>query len=362
MSIENILVTIWWATVGVVSLIILLLLYLMFRKYQRNRRLQAITRLTEQLAKADSALNQYISTGERSRKMLAKNSLEQKAIEEMLIHRLSLSRSKNEQERIMELSEYYFADTYAIQLRSSRWSDRINALLYIEQFQMTRLKPDLLVALNRKNHTEDERFLILRILAVFQAPEIMDELEPAAVQYSDIQLLQLVLLIKEDLLEQLLQQFDKYSPKLRYIIIDSLRINNIRTQEVLQLLEQCMYSNDKEMRIRAMKALANFGYMSPEAADRMEQALTEQSSVSWQERLMRVKVINSTRDERFLPYLEQLVSDDSYEVRLQSAQALLRYRQGVGILEHIATDHPDRFAKEMAQEILERRNYERNVG
>lgn len=362
MSIDDILITIWWATVGVVSLIIILLLYLMFRKYQRNRRLQAIARVTEQLAKADSALNQYILTGERSRKMLAKSDIEQQAIEEMLIHRLSLSRSKDETERIRELSEYYFAESYGRDLRSPRWSTRINALLYIEQFQMMSLRSDLLQALQRKNCTGDERFLILRILAVFQAPEIMDELESAAIQYSEIQLLQLVLLIRGELLEQLLQQFDQYTPKLRYIIIDSLRINNIRTQEVLQLLEQCMDSKDKEMRIRAMKALANFGYMSPEAADRMEQAMTEQQSVSWQERLMRVKVINSTRDERFLPYLEQLVSDDSYEVRLQSAQALLRYRQGVAILERIATDHPDRFAKEMAQEILERRNYERNVG
>ncbi|WIM39897.1 HEAT repeat domain-containing protein [Paenibacillus sp. PK4536] len=362
MSIEEILIIIWWATVGVITLIVVLLLYLMFRKYQRNRRLQAIAKVTEQLAKADSPLNQYISTGERSRKMLAKSKIEQKAIEEMLIHRLSLSRAKSEQERIMELSEYYFADMYAAELRSSRWSHRINALLYIEQFQMTRLKSDLLVALKRKNCTGDERFLILRILATFQASEIMDELEPAAIQYSEIQLLQLVLLIRGELLDRLLLQFDKYSPKLRYTIIDSLRINNIRTQDVLQLLEQLIYVNDKEMRIRAMKALANFGYMSPEAADRMEQELAEQQSVSWQERLMRVKVINSTRDERFLPYLEQMVSDDAYEVRLQSAQALLRYRQGAAILEQIATDHPDRFAREMAQEILERRNYERNVG
>lgn len=362
MSVQEILLIIWWATVGVISLIVLLLLYLMFRKYQRNRRLNDVAKLTKKMSEAESPLNQYIETGERSRRMLAKSEVEKRAIEEMLIHRLSVSRSQLEQERIVELSEHYFADTYADELRSSRWSDRINALLYIEQFRMTRLKPDLLISLNRKSCTGDERFLILRILAIFQAAEIIDELEIAATEYSEIQLLQLVLLIRGERLEQLLEQFENYTPKLRYIIIDSLRINNIRTQEVLQLLEELVFSKDAEMRIRAMKALANFGYMSPEAADRMQQQIEQEQSVSWQERLMRVKVINSTREERFLPYLEKLVSDDSYEVRLQSAQALLRYRQGESLLEHIAANHEDRFAKEMAQEMLERRNYERNVG
>jgi hypothetical protein len=60
------------------------------------------------------------------------------------------------------------------------------------------------------------------------------------------------------------------------------------------------------------------------------------------------------RHEKFIPFLVQLLGDSVYHVRSEAAKAIRKYKQGRDILLSMASTHPDRFARSISQEWVER--------
>ena len=71
--------------------------------------------------------------------------------------------------------------------------------------------------------------------------------------------------------------------------------------------------------------------------------------------------IDIKRNEEYQKLLEQMIGDDRYAVRIEVAHSISRYSNGHAHLTRIASLHGDRYARETAEEMLERRSYERNV-
>lgn len=69
---------------------------------------------------------------------------------------------------------------------------------------------------------------------------------------------------------------------------------------------------------------------------------------------MAIKACEYIRTEELTASLIALMGDRSYYVRSQAAQALLRADKGRGILEGIAATAEDDYARDMAEQWLER--------
>ncbi len=366
MSDDGIVRVLGIAAIVLIALIALILFYLVERKILRARHREQVAEALEGFAAPDSPLVDYLSSGERSRRLLASGEgLRREALEEALLKRLAVSASQTERERIYAFAADYFGEEYGYLLNRRRWSDRMNVLLHIEKFQMAGMKDSILERLQQLPESakhDDERFLLIRTLASLNAEETFQYLDVASRRFSELQLMQTLGPLNGERLDRLIRDFDELPIRIRRCVLDTLRLGNIRTTEVLALFERCIRSEDRETRIRAFKALANFGYMTAEAADWLESSLARGEAFEWPERLMHARLAGAVREERFAAHLERLMADPAYEVRREAASSLAQYRGGMDRIARIAEEHPDRFARDMAVETLERRAYERNVG
>ncbi|WPP41107.1 HEAT repeat domain-containing protein [Paenibacillus hunanensis] len=359
-----------FALLSALMLLILILLYayLAYRKATYNKRQLAVYEMVRDLEQPDSALETYLATGEASRRLSIREPYRMEALQEALQHRLSISNTPEERRLIYEFAERYFSGHYREALRNRRWSTRMNTLLWIEQFRIHSLQPELIRWMKAARCSDEEHFQILRILSKLNSDQIVPFLSQKDHNLSDSQLLQILLPLNEELIDQLLAQFDTLPRRVRYNLMDALRIHNVRSTEVLALLERQLSHYDGEIRIRALKTIANFGYMSREATRLLVDVLEdehdhpERMTSSWPERLMRAKVMGNVHEDVFVSYLLEMLGDSSYRVRQQAAESLSNYKNGLELLAKVvAGEHADRYAREMAEETLERKQYERNL-
>lgn len=338
-----------------------LFLYLSLRKNTINRNQRRFAESLRALQEGDSALQQYLESGKEGRLLHQGRLGESPPVRAALQHRLTVSGSQQERERIYTFARRHFRENYARMLKSRRWSRRVNALLEIELFRIDSLKTELTDMLNRRQRiSEEERFLILRIFAVFHDPELLTLLRQEAItnRLSESQLLQLLLPLGPQIREELIADFSGYPLRVQMAAVDALRIGNDRTSAVLGLLEILLDSTEIELRIRSLNALANFGYMSPKGEEAFQSLLRGGPGGSAEERQARARLMGSIRDEAYKPHLNALLGDSSYAVRQTAADSLSRYRSGEELLLRVISSHPDRYAREMAEETLERKRYE----
>lgn len=368
LSTEQVLIIIAILCVIMLAALLGLYGYLALRKATYNKRRLTIYEMVRDLELPDSALEHYLATGETSRRLSTKEPYRMEAVQEALQHRLAVTRAPEERMRIYEFAERYFSGHYKQGLRSSHWSTRMNTLLWIEQFRMNTLENELISWMKNPKCSEEEHFQILRVLSKLSSEQLVDFLRDGDHELSDSQLLQILLPLNEEMRNRMLREFDRFPYRVQCSLIDALRINNIRSAEVLNLLERQLAAGDSELRIRALKAISNFGYLSPEATRQLlnvlerEHDYPETQTTSWPERLMRAKVMGNIHEDVFVSYLMEMLGDSAYRVRQQAAESLSGYKNGLELLEKVAAgEHADRYAREMAEETLERKQYERNL-
>jgi hypothetical protein len=344
---------------GLVLLILLvsLLIYLSARKAINNKHTDRYNRRLQRLLATDSALQVFLETGEVSRILNVRKDRRSPVFEALRV-RLSISRTEHERALIYEYARNHFHDYYARQLKNRRWSTRVNALLELELFQMDTMRKELSELLGKTKPSDTERFLILRIFASLQMKEILPYLKEEASSLSDSQLLQLILPLQSALQEVILNAFHVYPLRVQCAVVDALRLRNERSALVLSHLESLLDSEEPDLRLRAVNAIANFGYISPEGESKLLELLQTQTGISRDERQALARLMGSIREEHFLPVLLEFLGDESYPVRQTASDSLSRYKSGEEQLRSAALHHPDRFAREMAEETLERKRYE----
>ncbi|AJY74107.1 HEAT repeat domain-containing protein [Paenibacillus beijingensis] len=333
---------------------LLIFIHLVARKlWMKNeeRRKQTLMAAFQQ---ADSAVEHYLRTGEQADRLKLRRPYEYEALEAYFGQRIKANAAR-EKELIYRFADRYFHRYYAQRLNRRRWSNRMGALLYIERFRLHRLLPDVKELLLRRRLSDEERYLVYRVMASLQDKDITrillsspDRLLPAYVYR------QILLVLEMPHLEQLIAAFDRCPLPLQESIIDILRTRNERTYPLLELLERTLDHEQAELRIRALKALANFGYMSGDGVRRLCESFDLWRARSWQERLMVAKLMGSLKEAQFLPYLQEMIGDPSFHIRAEAAAAISRYKHGTEWLEFIRDHHSDRYARDMAGEILNR--------
>lgn len=110
-------------------------------KYSSRRREKVKTALMQELLSEDSVLQRYLGQGEVKVDLLNMSGDQQSVLQQLLLQRLAQGPVEHETLRIRLLSWQVFGSSYRSVLKKGKWSERVNTLLYIEQFHMIELLP-----------------------------------------------------------------------------------------------------------------------------------------------------------------------------------------------------------------------------
>lgn len=325
-----------------IGALFLLLLYLSIRKIKANKRREQINGYKE---KYNPYLFEYITEGTISRKLVPRSGVEKKAVEELLAKYAEILESGGEKKNLTELAVLYLTDFYRGRLKSRRWSSRMNALYYIENFKMDTLLKDLFAMLGQKRTSRDELIHILRILANFQFINLYEYLNRKYSFLSEFECRNILIRLEDGHFDQFTLGFHQARTDLQHAVLDVIGVK--KDIRYLPFLESIFQSYRGETRLRALKAIGSIGYVN-----NLGDYLPLASSSSWEERMLTARIIGSMRDEKGIPNLVELMHDRIWWVRSQAGQALAKFPNGCTILKEIVDTTKDPFAKDMALEWI----------
>ncbi|WP_145050223.1 HEAT repeat domain-containing protein [Paenibacillus xylanexedens] len=347
---------------GVFVTLLIIYLILLWRNQLTKRTLKLQKGAFRDLIADDSALRHYFAGGEITPKLLDMRKVQQEALQEVLLQQLEESTDDLQREKIRLLAGQAFGTLYRTKLSSMKWSQRINTLLYIEQFQMTELLPRLEEMMRSSLCTNQERFIILRMYARTGYVRLVKELLRKNTAMSDPQYLQIMLLLTDEIWEKVIDHYEDLPVQAKYNVVDAMRIRNVQSTRELALLERLLFEDHVEQRIFSLRALAQIGRLSDGTKEKLLLAWQEEGGIrSRLERLMYARLLGRVHTEGFIEHLNGLMGDPAYEIRQEAANSLAQYDQGIEKLRCVARVHPDKYARQIAEETLERKQYERKM-
>jgi hypothetical protein len=330
-------------TLSLLSLLFLLLLYLMSRKFYDIKKRRKIE---DYKNKIYPQVLSIIAEGDLVRGIgFEKTGIKQKAMEELLSKYVKILEGKEERKRLSELATLCLQDYYQKRIKSKRWSHRMNALYHIEDFHMIELIDDVVLLTKKKKISHQETIHILRILASFQFNGLKDLLPKKYHYLSEYDYRSILTRLDYGLFEQFILSFHKSPTPLKYAILDVISVK--RATEYRVFTENVFSTYQGEMKIRALKALAEIGYIKD-----IEPCLEMMHSSKWQERMVAAKLIGSIKEEKGIPRLIELLHDQTWWVRSQAGQSISQFPNGKEILQKVLETSKDAYARDMAWDWL----------
>ncbi|MEH7501799.1 HEAT repeat domain-containing protein [Neobacillus drentensis] len=329
-------------TIIILGLLVVLLLYLTIRKAIDIKSRKVIDRYIE---KHHSILFTMLIDGGYCRGMNPESVLEHKAIEELLSRYSKILEGEDEQHRLSELASKYLTDYYRKRLKSKRWSQRMNTLYHIEDFKLKPLIEDIYRLTRKKRLSHEELIHILRTLALFQYEDIFEMLTIRYNSLSEFEYRNVLRRLEQQKFEQFIFHFHKSSPPLQKAILEVISIK--KELKYLSFLENVFSSYKGEVRLRALKALSEIGYVK-----NTDPYLELLYSTKWEERMVAAKLVGSLKEVKGISRLIELLHDQTWWVRSQAGQAICQFPNGHEILRDVLATSKDAFAKDMAWEWL----------
>lgn len=329
-------------TLSLFGTLIILLMYLIARKTKEiNKR----RRIDSYKNKINPALFCLLTEGGDLSVISNANEIEKLAIEELLSKYVKTLEGKDEKEKISELASYWLSDYYRKRLKSRRWSQRMNALYHVEDFYITRLLEDVLELLHKKRLTHEEMIHILRILASFQYNGFYDLINHQYNHLSEFEYRGILLRLEQDQFHKFVLNFQHFPVPLQTALFDVIALK--KEISYLSFAEKAFFENEGEVKLRALKALAEIGYVPS-----VEPYLELLNSSVWQERMIAAKLMGNIKEDKSIPGLIELLHDSSWWVRSQAGQSISQFPNGKEILKSVLVTSNDSFAKDMAWDWL----------
>lgn len=337
-------------------LILMIYVYLIWKKFiniqYQNRKKVWIEQHMEEI-------EMYFITGEGASSFIPSEDYQFEAIEDFSSDYLSNFKTEGHFNPMKTFVEHYYVPRYRKKLVHSRWSVRMNTLYFVDLFKIEMMQEDLLKCLKRKQCSSEERYQIYLILADFNYVYLQDLIIGS--KGLPLFLLKEILsrMIIPNNFESYVQDFYDFPYEWRLSILDVFGDKNLRSLKLQELLETLLNANEREMRVRAAKTIASLEYISsPDVIiwilDENFEKKEWQDPRSMSERMMLARLMGSIREERFLPYLNLLISDKGYIVRSEAAKSIRKYKNGREMLLSIIAEHPDNYARNIAKEWMER--------
>ncbi len=323
---------------------LLLLLILAWRKQQSNKRESIIDRQYKLLTDSFSS-HMMDPSDERFITELNASPYRLVVLERLLNHYVSVTKAGADSPAVSRLSEEFLSERYMKLLKRGNWAMRMNTLYFIEDFRMESLVPQLKEKLAKSSRLDQETQQLIRTLASLNETMAIGALakypDASARLYIDV-LKRLDELTKLDELDIALKD-ENTNQTLKHSAISYIGMAGITL--FLPRIEEELQHPEMETRIQALKAILHLQYMnSPSALAPFFQ------STAWPERMFAAQIAGKLQLSRYKETLGELLGDPVWWVRYSSAEALTQFSEGDIVLTHLAESHPDRYARDMANQ------------
>lgn len=331
-----------WSILVLSTIIVTCVVYLFGKRHQEIK----VNRIKEDYIEQKQKLWDAFFRDEdvSAKELVPRNKFEVEAIEEIFFVYLTNLKTPMIVEKIQMFSNEFLYDYFLAQLKSRKWSTRINAMGRVLDFKMDRLV-DVIVNMQADKLTKEENFKRLKVFAHLKEQGFVEEFLQVSGILSEYEYKRILIDIEDSLFNDLLAQFTVLPSVCQYAVLDLLGIK--RDSDYLLFLETQLSNEDPEVRIRALKAIYEIGLIE----DIGKYERFSHSSL-WEERLIFSKILEYVQVEIAQPFLSQSIKDESWWVRFQAGKTISKYRNGNLILKDIIEKETDQFAVDMANSFL----------
>lgn len=277
-----------------------------------------------------------------------KNEAEKAAVDQIFVTYMTTINNKEVRQRIAEYATQHLQSFYVKQLKSTDLAVRLNVLQRMLLFDLSFLRLEIENRMKKKRIKSMEEYnLCMRVVSNENSWLFLAHMYKPCLQLKEYEYKVILSQVDVKYIEYFMNHFKTAPIDLKLALLDYLSLSSNLEQSYLLFYENQLSSIYKEIRIRALKTIASFGLLSD-----LQQYEPFVRSQEWEERLMLAKVLRFSNDERVYQYLQQLMKDSNWKVRKQAAMSLNTMRGGVAILEQIIQINDDKYATDMAKEIL----------
>lgn len=317
---------------------------LLLKRIQTTRKR---TKIEAYIEKTQTDWYKYLIEGTIEAEALApSNKIEIEAADEVLYRYRKSFNSKLIHAQTIHYTELYLEPFYRKTINSQKWSTRMNALQRIFIFQLQFMIDEVVdIAKEHRTDSKEEMLLVYKIIAMMKPTKFIPYFMNPTLCLGEFDYRRLLTPLSEEQLRLVAKQFDDLPTVIKYVLVDV--IGDKYFINFLPLLENCITSDDVELRIRALKAIARIDTF-PET-DVAKKFVT---SPIWEERLMAAKLYANAPLEIAHVTLTDLLTDTVYQVRKQAALSLKTIRTGDQALQAFIQQSTDGFAIEMATEMI----------
>lgn len=263
-------------------------------------------------------------------------------VERLLSDFIATTKDEVVEARIQEVATTYLTSYYKEALASNSWPDRMNTLFYIQTFKMRSFMPLVKERFAALPQWDDEKKRTAKVLASFGDSSILDAAieNPTQKFYQD--LLTRFPAASEPTLFEVYTKSE--NPYFIAAFISYIGVTGNFTR--INILEKELANPDSSIRIQALKAIGDLFHMTN--SDLLKPFF---SSPIWQERMVVVQLVKKLNLSIYTLELKRLLGDPQWWVRYYAAESILE-SDGAEILSDYAHNHPDEFARDMAEQWL----------
>ncbi|WP_107949203.1 HEAT repeat domain-containing protein [Lysinibacillus parviboronicapiens] len=329
-------------------MLVLFFIFVLYLFFQRERENHFLTARETYIKNYSQCWYEYLFNDEIFSVVLVPRGRAQvEAIEIIFSSYLKNIINENVRQKIKEFSNVYLIKFYAQDLRSKRWSIRMNALYRISELHIDELL-EACKKLERTNISETEYFQLLKIYSSFQPDLFIEKIKVPNASYSESEYRRLFVLLEEDVFIRFFDEFDRWPANIQYAVIDTAAAK--KNMKYIDRLKQLLTHDVTEIKIRALKGLFEIGVI-----DDIEHFVPFVTSDFWEARLMVGKIFKHVPLTYTYSYLELLLQDENWWVRSQAAKTIAEDREGLAKLQQFIASSSDQYGIEMAQEIVARK-------
>ncbi|SDZ63705.1 HEAT repeat [Evansella caseinilytica] len=339
--------TIFWLTIAILSFMTVLMLLFSYLVVQRMIEVRVQRKIAGYVKDGSDWAYRYLIEGDAPHEQIIPDSSTKLIAMESILRSYARNISGDVvSTRITAYAQTYFSASYRKNLQSLKWSTRMNALQRIFEFRMKDLLDDVLAMLNEtKRYSDDEYALIYRILAAFQYENLLVHVLHPKVKLNEMEYRKLLFELEEKQLCGMAVHYQELPAVVKHTVLDMIGVKHI--VEMVPFLEERIHDEEREVRIRSLKALAQLGIIETE---KIYYPFVD--SENWEERMMVAKVLANVDSREAVASLQRLLKDQSWWVRSQAAQSIIQQKNGKSVLQAIVDIEEDPYAKDMGKEAL----------
>ncbi|MDT8859863.1 hypothetical protein N0O92_06425 [Alkalihalobacillus sp. MEB130] len=332
-----------WLIISLLLLNTVLLLYLLVRKQLQQHRDEEKEQIVKELSPVIENVSRERIEGIPS--TFKRTSLFFEVLEETVGMYLQLFGDEKMKAILNNVTQVELTDVYKKRLKSNSWSERMNVLYCVEDFEMTSLQDDVWSYYHSGRSSIEEKHQMIRVLSKLNDQRLLEQIKHES-DWPYFLLKECFRRFDFSTVETIIRnELDSLSEEVQVAILD-VAIER-KDPSLTFFFDQLLFSESREIRIRALKAIYEY-----EQTTKEEELVTFHQSNFWVERMLFARVAGQLKRKRYSTPLVTLLSDESWWVRQSAAEALMNFEDGLFILEHVYETNEDPFARDTANQWL----------